>query len=304
MEPTDIRLPTIAEVICNEGFADIYANFCTLIRLTGVDVILNDGEFLEGDFADIADFLENNPLISPEDRRSLMTVIDYDAERGFTVFAPTNEALAALFAPTNEALERAVQTEILEQIIAGGDVGLNIVLNHIIPEKMLFLSEVVCGRSYRMLNAENTRTECRTKTIKEQIGEGNILANGYPRFRPPTDIRCSNGIIQTVDGVILPEALRPPTASPTDAPTISSAPTSAPSISSAPSQAPPPCRAVTCSVCGIGSQVGKKTARYPVGSDSNGISCGDLEQFGPISCLGVNVVTVDEKCACEECTLP
>lgn len=301
-----------AEVICAEVNANIYANFCTLIRLTGVDFILNDRQFLDGSFTDDPEFLEGNPLIPADYRRKLLSVKRfarnaveneiiknfgrYDAEGGFTVFAPTNEALANI--------PEKIQKMITILVLAGDNIGLNIVLNHIIPGEVLLLSELKCGRSYPMMNAENTRTDCPTITRKEQIGEGNLLANGYPRFQPPTNTKCSNGIIQTVNGVLLPEDLRLPTDSPTDAPTISSAPTSAPSISSAPSQAPPPCRPVACDICGDGSEVGKTNGIYPV--EMGSLTCGDLENLNPSICLNINIdeATVNANCRCVECTPP
>ncbi len=53
-----------AGVICDEDNAEVLGNFCTLIRFTGIDFILNDFEPLEGVFDDFFDFVQNGPFFS------------------------------------------------------------------------------------------------------------------------------------------------------------------------------------------------------------------------------------------------
>jgi hypothetical protein len=316
MEPTDSSLPTIAELICAEENEDTFGTFCTLIRLTGVDFILNGRQVIEEIIVDDGVTFSGKNLLIPQDivfpdieavKEVEIEIINnydrppYDAERGFTVFAPTNQAL--------ELIPDDVKDEIAKLFLVGDDVGLDIVLNHIIPGRVLSFSEVVCGRTYGMLNAEDTLTVCpfetQTTIEKQQVGNGNIKANGYPTIQSPFDKKCSNGIIHAVSEVILPSAVQPPTASPTGAPTLSSAPSSAPSISSAPSQAPPPCPAVTvaggCLVCGAGGKVGNEDLLFSVNSDS--ITCGTLQNIGlEVGCPIIAVRSVKDSCACEECT--
>lgn len=61
-EPTEDDLETIAEIICDPLNADIFGNFCTLIRVTGIDFFLNDFEILDIDFDDFFTFVNNGPF--------------------------------------------------------------------------------------------------------------------------------------------------------------------------------------------------------------------------------------------------
>ena len=168
----------------------------------------NDNEF----YRFIQDFRENNDILQL-----------------FTVFVPINDAFNALnldvISIFNVALNvNAVLLEIGEFHIIGG--------------RAISYGELVCGRSYQMLNNQNSQTECRANN-KFQVGPGN-RANPYaceirvggqcqsnlPQLIRPRNIFASNGIIHTVNDVLIPfqdfsdpRFTRNPTRRPTRSPT-------------------------------------------------------------------------------------
>jgi uncharacterized surface protein with fasciclin (FAS1) repeats len=102
-------------------------------------------------------------------------------EGPFTVFAPTDEAFAALPAGTVEAL--------LADIPALTD----ILLYHVVAGKVL--AEDVVGLS--------SATTVQGSDIAITIDGGNVFLNGTAQV-VATDIAASNGVIHVIDSVILP----------------------------------------------------------------------------------------------------
>lgn len=100
----------------------------------------------------------------------------------FTVFAPTDDAFAALPAGTVEEL---LKPENKDKLVA-------VLTYHVVPGKVL-AADVV------------TLTEAATvQGQKVQIGtEGGVTVDSAKVVQ--TDIECSNGVIHVIDAVILPK---------------------------------------------------------------------------------------------------
>ena len=120
-----------------------------------------------------------------------------DALKGegpFTVFAPTEEAFAALPAGT------------LESLLADPAALANILLYHVVPGKVM-AADVTDG-----LTAETLQGSTVTFTVADgsvKINDANIVT---------TDIEASNGVIHVIDAVILPPADSEAAAAPEAAP--------------------------------------------------------------------------------------
>ncbi len=105
-------------------------------------------------------------------------------EGSFTVFAPTNDAFAALPEGTVEAL--------LED--PAGDLT-QILLYHVVDGAAM-AEDVVGLDSVTTLNGE---------TVSIEVVDGNVVLNGSV-IVTATDIAASNGVIHVIDGVLLPGA--------------------------------------------------------------------------------------------------
>lgn len=110
------------------------------------------------------------------------------SEGTWTVFAPTNEAFAAI-ADVVAALEP--------------EVILDILLFHAVPDQALTSSDLVCDGFLTMANGEDSQTICDEEagTIF-QVGPGNAAPN-LPLINP-ADLPVCNGILHVVDNVLLP----------------------------------------------------------------------------------------------------
>ena len=103
-----------------------------------------------------------------------------NSEGPFTVFAPTDDAFAALPAGTVEALLEDIPT--LTQIL----------LYHVVPGKVL-AADVVGLTS--ATTAEGSDVEITVDGSSVMINDSNVVA---------TDIEASNGVIHVIDAVLLP----------------------------------------------------------------------------------------------------
>ena len=103
-------------------------------------------------------------------------------EGPFTVFAPTDEAFAALPAGTVETL---LKPENKEQLV-------NILTYHVLPGKVM--SADIAGKSLevKMVNGGTAKIDA---TDGVQIDAANVVS---------ADIEASNGVIHVIDAVILP----------------------------------------------------------------------------------------------------
>jgi uncharacterized surface protein with fasciclin (FAS1) repeats len=106
------------------------------------------------------------------------------SEGPFTVFAPTDEAFAALPAGTVEGL--------LADIPALTD----ILLYHVVPGKVMAAD--VVG-----LDGKSAETALAGKSINIKVDGGNVILNDNVKVII-TDIETSNGVIHVIDAVLLP----------------------------------------------------------------------------------------------------
>lgn len=107
-------------------------------------------------------------------------------EGPFTVFAPTDDAFAALPAGT---LDELLKPENKQQLT-------DILLYHVIPGKVMAAD--VTG-----LNGQMTDTSLQGKQIGIKVDMGNVYLNENTKVII-TDIEASNGVIHVIDTVLLP----------------------------------------------------------------------------------------------------
>jgi uncharacterized surface protein with fasciclin (FAS1) repeats len=127
----------------------------------------------------------------------------------WTVFAPTNDAFAAV-----------------SDVVAGLDpaVILDVLLFHAVPDQVIMSSDFVCDGFITMANGQDSQTLCDEEAGSIfQVGEGNS-PDAYPQV-DPADIPVCNGVLHVVDNILIPGGVLPP-----DSPGIQSpdGPTSAP----------------------------------------------------------------------------
>lgn len=105
----------------------------------------------------------------------------------FTVFAPTDDAFAALPAGTVESLLKPENKERLTQILK----------YHVVPGRVLAVDVV---------KLDHATTLCGQRI--DISTDGAVTVDGAKVVK--TDIECSNGVIHVIDSVIVPEALTIP----------------------------------------------------------------------------------------------
>ena len=105
-------------------------------------------------------------------------------EGPFTVFAPTDDAFAALPAGTVEAL------------LADIPILTNILLYHVVPGKVMAAD--VVG-----LDGQSAETALTGQSINIKVDMGNVYLNEDVKVII-TDIEASNGVIHVIDAVLLP----------------------------------------------------------------------------------------------------
>jgi transforming growth factor-beta-induced protein len=115
-------------------------------------------------------------------------VDDLSAKGPFTVFAPTNDAFAALLADLGISAE---------QLLNSPDLG-SILLYHVAAGKVP-ASEVVKLNKVTTLQGDD---------IMIEVKDGNVILNGKIKVII-TDIMASNGVIHVIDGVLLPPVKQP-----------------------------------------------------------------------------------------------
>jgi uncharacterized surface protein with fasciclin (FAS1) repeats len=119
-----------------------------------------------------------NTLVAAVEAAGLVDTLKGDGP--FTVFAPTDEAFAALPEGTIEAL--------LEDIPTLTD----ILLYHVVPGKVLAADVVNLTSATTALGQD----------VQISVENGNVMINGATVIA--TDIETSNGVIHVIDTVIIP----------------------------------------------------------------------------------------------------
>ena len=138
-----------------------------------------------------------------------------------------------LFAPTNMAFY-AMPLEYWYAIFSSEDFLYDLILTHVYDGGAVEFENLVCTGSLVMVSGETTYTTCQGESSKFQAGAGNV-AGSLPEIIFE-DEDTSNGVIHTIDQVILPAE----SASPSMMPSASSMPSAEPSSepSSEPSAEP------------------------------------------------------------------
>jgi uncharacterized surface protein with fasciclin (FAS1) repeats len=117
-----------------------------------------------------------NTLVGAVESAGLAETLN--GEGPFTVFAPTDEAFAAV-----EGLD-AIDTETLENI-----------LKYHVASGAIMSAELVAMTTIPTLQGENLTVKVTDEGVV--VGEANVMA---------TDIVCSNGVIHVIDAVLIPPA--------------------------------------------------------------------------------------------------
>jgi transforming growth factor-beta-induced protein len=130
-----------------------------------------------GIFTQLIDALDNE----------LVETLSNDAAT-FTVFAPTDEAFTAF----TDAFTGELTTELLR----------NIVLYHVIPDQILFLGELLPGRTITTAQGEDIDL-----TTSGFWWHRQLQLNGDVSIEA-ADILASNGIVHAIDKVLLPPTLQ------------------------------------------------------------------------------------------------
>jgi uncharacterized surface protein with fasciclin (FAS1) repeats len=153
-------------------------------------LMLTAGTALAQDMNDQPDIVETainadgfNTLATALQEAELVSTLQ--GEGPFTVFAPTDEAFAALPEGTLESL---LQPENRDQLV-------NILTYHVVPGKVM-ASDVT------QLEEANTVAG---PAISIQISDGNVMLMGDNTAQVvQTDIEASNGVIHVIDTVLMP----------------------------------------------------------------------------------------------------
>jgi transforming growth factor-beta-induced protein len=127
----------------------------------------------ENGFNSLAEALVRADLVSP-----------LDSEGDFTVFAPTDEAFDALLSTIGQESIQDVPIEVLQQIL----------LYHVVPSSVLS-TEISTGKIATLQGSD----------IELSLMDG-IAVNGA-NVQTPFDVEASNGVIHTVDQVLVPAAI-------------------------------------------------------------------------------------------------
>ncbi len=153
-------------------------------------LMLTAGTAFAQDMSDQPDIVETainadgfNTLVTALQEAELVSTLQ--GEGPFTVFAPTDEAFAALPEGTLESL---LQPENRDQLV-------NILTYHVVPGKVM-ASDVT------QLEEANTVAG---SAITIQISDGNVMLMGDNTAQViQTDIEASNGVIHVIDTVLMP----------------------------------------------------------------------------------------------------
>lgn len=134
------------------------------------------------DLVEVASAAENfSTLVAAVKAADLVGVLQGDGP--YTIFAPTDEAFAALPAGTLESLLKPENKDKLTAILT----------YHVVPAKVL-AKDVAAGM---VDTANGTKLEIAVNDGTVMVQDASVVA---------TDIMAANGVIHVVDKVIIPEA--------------------------------------------------------------------------------------------------
>lgn len=151
---------------CGEGQADSHEKAYHSAKLDIVDTAVSAGKF--------------NTLVAAVKAASLVETLKGDGP--FTVFAPNDDAFAALPEGTVESL---LKPENKDQLVS-------ILTYHVVPAKVM-AKDVVAGDA-ATVNGQS---------VKIAVSDAGVTVDGAKVVK--TDIVTSNGVIHVIDAVILPK---------------------------------------------------------------------------------------------------
>jgi len=134
-----------------------------------VDIAIEDGRF--------------TTLVAAVQAAGLVETLK--SEGPFTVFAPTDDAFAALPEGT------------VESLLADTPALTNVLLYHVVSGKVMAANVV-------SLDGQSTGTALEGQSIAVKLDMGNVYLNEYVKVII-TDIETSNGVIHVIDAVLLPQ---------------------------------------------------------------------------------------------------
>ncbi len=138
-------------------------------------------EMTEDTVVDVAINNEFNTLVAAVQAAGLVETLQGDGP--FTVFAPTDEAFAALPEGT------------LDSLLEDPEALAEILTYHVVPGKVLAAD--VVGLS--------SATSVQGSDIAIEVVDGGVVLNGSANV-VATDVDASNGVVHVIDAVILPPA--------------------------------------------------------------------------------------------------
>ncbi len=166
-------------------FALIIASFALIFGSSQVIAGSYDGKKSKGMTKDIVDTAASNDtfstLVAAVQAAGLVDTLKGDGP--FTVFAPTNDAFAALPEGTVETL---LKPENRDQLVA-------ILTYHVVPGKV---------KAKDVVNLSTAET-AQGQSVNIQVNDGKVMIDNAQVVM--TDIETSNGVIHVIDAVILPK---------------------------------------------------------------------------------------------------
>ncbi len=137
-------------------------------------------------------------------------------EGPFTVFAPTDDALAALTA----------DTALVGALMADPDL-MNAILSYHVVEGKVLAADVAAAESLTTVQGEDIAVSV--------DADGNVMLNGTAKVID-TDIEADNGVIHAIDSVLLPPGVELPTAAAAEEPAEETAAAAAAAVAEGPAE--------------------------------------------------------------------
>lgn len=109
------------------------------------------------------------------------------ADGQFTVFAPTNDAFAAL-------LETLGITK--EELLANNELLTSVLTYHVVPDAVVKAADIPYGNDIATVNGKAFTISDANVITAANAGTANIIA---------TDVMATNGVVHVIDSVLLPE---------------------------------------------------------------------------------------------------
>ncbi|NNC92342.1 MAG: fasciclin domain-containing protein [Acidimicrobiia bacterium] len=170
---------------CGGDDSDSEATTTTTVAATTTTTVVE--EMMDETVVDVAVNNGFETLVTAVQAAGLVDTLSGDGP--FTVFAPTDEAFAAL------------PPGMLEGVLADTDALTAILTYHVVPGKVLAAD--VVGLS--------SATSVQGDDIAIEVVDGGVVLNGTTNVTA-TDVEASNGVVHVIDSVLLPPSLSSPAA--------------------------------------------------------------------------------------------